>query len=151
MVPNGAPSHHRQLPSGLRSRSLTQSPSAFPSAIQRSPSQEPLESSTIVEPAAIVTRLVFSVPVYLFTCLGRYRTDVPSSPGRPFSATHFLGHCFGLIPASCSFASSAFPVPPLHTIGFPPIKQPLALEAAALAFGCPRKWGRKRRRFSCPT
>ena len=31
------------------------------------------------------------------------------------------------------------------SIGFPPIKQPLALEAAALAFGCPRKWDRKRR------
>ena len=28
------------------------------------------------------------------------------------SATHFLDHCFGLIPASCSFTSSAFPVPP---------------------------------------
>src|SRR5258708_20494542 len=83
-------------------------------AIRRSPSQEPLESSTIVEPVAIVTRLVFSVPLYPLTCLGRYRTDLPSSAGRPFSATHFLGHCFGLIPASCSFASSAFPVPPLH-------------------------------------
>jgi len=34
-----------------------------------------------------------------------------------------------------------------HTIGFPPIKQPLALEAAALAFGCPGKWGRKRKKF----
>src|SRR5260221_10234515 len=90
---------------------------------------------------------VFSVPLYLLTCPGRYRTDLPGSAGRPFSATHFLGHCFRLIPASCSFASSAFPVPPLHTIGFPPIKQPLALEAAALAFGCPRKWGRKRRHF----
>src|SRR5258705_12883032 len=149
MVPNGAPSHHRHLPSGLRSRSLTQSPSAFPSAIQRSPSQEPLESSTIVEPAAIVTRLVFSVPLYLFTCLGRYRTDVPSSAGRPFSATHFLGHCFGLIPASCSFASSAFPVPRPYPIGFPPIKQPLALEAAATRFWVPQENGaRKRRKVS---
>ena len=33
-----------------------------------------------------------------------------------------------------------------HTIGFLPIKQPLALEAA-LAFGWPKKWGRKRRHF----
>src|SRR5712692_2696361 len=31
-----------------------------------------------------------------------------------FSAVHFPGHCFRLIPASCSFAASAFPVPPLH-------------------------------------
>src|SRR5258707_1118177 len=41
-----------------------------------------------------------------------------------------------------------FPGSALNTIGFPPIKQPLALEAAALAFGVPRKkWGRKRRHF----
>jgi hypothetical protein len=41
---------------------------------------------------AIVTRLIFSVP--------------PSSAGQPFSAAHFSGHCFGLIPASCSFTAS---------------------------------------------
>jgi len=28
-----------------------------------------------------------------------------------FSAAHFLGHCFGLIPAPGSFAAPAFPVP----------------------------------------
>ena len=32
-----------------------------------------------MEPVAIVTRLVFSVPLCLLTCLGRYRTDLPSS------------------------------------------------------------------------
>jgi len=64
-----------------------------------------------------------------------------------FFCRSFFWDCFRLSPASCSFAASAFSVPPLHTIGFPPIKQPLALEAAALAFGCPRKWGRKRRHF----
>src|SRR4051812_10737972 len=37
-----------------------------------------------------------------------------SKVDHPFSATHFLGHCFRLIPASCIFAASAFPVPPLH-------------------------------------
>jgi hypothetical protein len=36
-----------------------QSSSAFPTAIRRSPSQVPLESSTIVEPVAIGTRLIF--------------------------------------------------------------------------------------------
>src|SRR5882757_6490297 len=61
----------------------------------------------------------------------------------PFSATHFLGHCFGLIPASGSFAASAFPVPPLpHWV--PPIKQPLALEPEALAFVCPKKMGQEK-------
>ncbi len=34
-----------------------------------------------------------------------------------------------------------------HEPGRAPIKQPLALEAAALAFGCPKKWDRKRRHF----
>ena len=44
-----------------------------------------------------------------------------------------------------------FPGSALHTIGFPPRMQPLALEAAALAFGCPRKMGQKKETFSCPT
>src|SRR5260370_5326022 len=68
----------------------------------------------------------------------------------PFSATHFLGHGFGLIPAPGSFAASAFTVPP-EMRWVPPIKQPLALEAEALAFGCPRKMGQKKETFSCPT
>jgi hypothetical protein len=38
-----------------------------------------------------------------------------------------------------------------HTIGFPPIKQPLALEAEPFASGCPRKMGQKKETFSCPT
>jgi hypothetical protein len=46
--------------------------------------------STIVEPVAIVTRLVFSVPLYLLTCLGRYRTDLPSSAGQPFFYLSFF-------------------------------------------------------------
>jgi hypothetical protein len=33
----------------------------------------------------------------------------------------------------------------------PPIKQPLALEAEALAFVCPRKNGAEKETFSCPT
>jgi hypothetical protein len=33
----------------------------------------------------------------------------------------------------------------------PPIKQPLALEAEALAWGCPRKMGQKKETFLCPT
>ena len=44
-----------------------------------------------------------------------------------------------------------FPGSALHTIGFPPRMQPLALEAAALAFGCPSKMGQKKETFSCPT
>ncbi|HLZ50662.1 MAG TPA: hypothetical protein VKP61_07925, partial [Candidatus Acidoferrum sp.] len=31
-----------------------------------------------------------------------------------------------------------------YTIGFPPIKQPHALEAEAFAFGAPGKWGKKK-------
>jgi hypothetical protein len=68
----------------------------------------------------------------------------------PFSAAHFLGHCFGLIPASGSFASSAFPVPrQKHWV--PPIKQPLALEAAALAFWVPQENGAEKGESKCLT
>src|SRR5487761_1378596 len=51
---------------------------------------------------------------------------------------YFLGHGFGLIPAPGSFAASAFTVPPgMHW--FPPIKQPLALGAAASRFQVPQE------------
>jgi hypothetical protein len=36
-------------------------------AIRSSPSQEPVGSRTIMEPVAIVTRLIFSAPLYLLT------------------------------------------------------------------------------------
>jgi hypothetical protein len=72
-----------------------------------------------------------------------------SSPvSLPFLPLIFLGHCFGLIPASCSFAASAFPVPPLTVFGFPPIKRPLALEAEATRLWvAPRKWGKKKEKI----
>jgi len=50
----------------------------------------------------------------------------------------------GLLQAnSCVLQLRAFCFPGSipHSIGFPPIKQPLALEAEALAFVCPRKNG----------
>jgi len=81
-------------------------------SIRRPPSQEPLESSTIVEPVAIMTRLIFSVPLYVLRMSRRCRNDLPSSAGRPFSCHSFSRALFGLIPASCSFAASALPVPP---------------------------------------
>jgi hypothetical protein len=55
----------------------------------------------------------------------------------------FLGPCFRLIRVLGGFASSAFPVPPKER-WFPPIKQPLALEAEALAFVCPKKMGQQK-------
>src|SRR5256885_1409702 len=72
----------------------------------------------------------------------------PSRFSRPaFFCPIFLGTASGqfLRPAASRPLLSRFR--PYTTIGFPPIKQPLALEAAALAFGCPEKWGRKRRHF----
>src|SRR6202007_185714 len=48
---------------GWRSRTLATIAGGFLTPIRRSPSQEPLESSTIVEPVAIVTRPIFSVPL----------------------------------------------------------------------------------------
>jgi hypothetical protein len=55
----------------------------------------------------------------------------------PFSAAHFPGR-FRLIPAPAASRLLLSRFRP-YTIGFPPIKQPLALEAEALAFGCPKK------------
>src|SRR5258705_283542 len=68
-----------------------------------------------------------------------------SKVDRPFSATHFLRRCFGLIPTSCSFADSASRFRP-YTIGFPPIKHPLALGAAASRFWVPQENGARKRR-----
>src|ERR1700719_148786 len=57
----------------------------------------------------------------------------------------FLGTASGqfLRPAASRLLLSRFRP---YTVGFPPGKQPLALEAAALAFGCPRKMGQKKRK-----
>ena len=59
----------------------------------------------------------------------------PSQFSRPaFFYRSFPGHCFRLIPASCSFASSAFPVPPLHH------RVPSHKAAACLGSRSPRFW-----------
>ena len=113
----------------------------------RRKTQEPLESSTIFEPVVTVTRLVFSVPLYLLTWLRLYRIDLPSSVGQPFSAAYFSGHCFRLIPASGSFAASAFPVPPLHH-WVPSHKAASCFGSRSLRFWCPRKMGQKKETFS---
>jgi len=89
----------------------------------------------------------FFFSLYLLTCLDRYRTDLASSAGRPFSATHFLGHCFGLIPASGSFAASAFPVPPLHH-WVPSDKAAARFGSRSHSLlGAPRKWGKKKEKI----
>src|SRR4029077_18557883 len=72
---------------------------------------------------------------------------LPSSVGKPFSDAHFSGHCFRLIPASCSFASSAFPVPPLpHWV---PSHKAAALfgSRSHSLLGAPRKWGKKKEKI----
>jgi hypothetical protein len=48
-----------------------------------------------VEPVAIVTRLVFSVPLYLLTSLGRYRTIFPVQQASLFLPLIFLGTASG--------------------------------------------------------
>ena len=71
----------------------------------------------------------------------------PVQQAAPFSATHFLGHCFGLIPASCSFASSAFPVPPLHH-WVPSDKAAARFGSRSHSLlGAPRKWGKKKEKI----
>src|SRR5215472_1505486 len=66
-----------------------------------------------------------------------------SSIGQPFSAAHFFwallqaNSCVRQLRAFCFHGSA------LNIIGFPPIKQPLALEAEALALGDQEKWAEK--------
>jgi hypothetical protein len=101
-----------------------------------------------VEPVAIRAA---ADSFFRFTCSHVSADTAPILPVQQaslFLPLIFLGHCFGLIPASCSFAASAFPVPPLTAFGFPPIKQPLALEAEATRLWvAPRKWGKKKEKI----
>src|SRR6266702_256602 len=65
----------------------------------------------------------------------------PSSVGQPFSAAHFFWALLRANSCVLQLRGFCFPGSIPHSIGFPPIKQPLALEAEALAFVCPRKNG----------
>jgi hypothetical protein len=58
----------------------------------------------------------------------------------PFSAAHFPGHCFRLVPASCSFAASAFPVPPLPH-GVPSRNAAARFGSSSPRFGVPQENG----------
>ena len=58
------------------------------------------------------TRLPRFSPLWLDSLALGSRAIPTESGTASFSATHFLAHRFGPITASCSFASSAFPVPP---------------------------------------
>src|SRR6266481_5627085 len=99
---------------------------------------------------AIVTRLIFSVPL-----LAHIARPIPHRPSQ-FSRPAFFYRSFfwALLQAnSCvrQLRGFCFPGSALTPFGFPPIKQPFALEAEAIAFGCPRKMGQKKETFSCPT
>src|SRR6267154_1096454 len=66
----------------------------------------------------------------------------------PFSAVHFPGHCFGLIPGPGSFASSAFPVPPELHHWVPSDKAAARFGSRSHSLlGAPRKWGKKREKI----
>jgi hypothetical protein len=70
--------------------------------------------------------------------------------GRQIAETRMRGAINTGSANSCVLQLRAFCFPRSfrpYTIGFPPIKQPLALEAAALAFGWPRKMGPKKETF----
>src|SRR6266403_60763 len=105
---NGALSH-RQLPSGCGHALYPQSPSGLPTAIRRSPSQVPLESSTIVKPVAIGTPLIifcFALPAHIARPIS-HRPSQFSSP-----AFFYLSFFWALLQAnSC--------VPQLRVFCFP--------------------------------
>ena len=64
----------------------------------------------------------------------------------------FLGHCFGLIPASCSFAASAFPVPPSTALGSPHKAAGRFGSRSHSLLGGPKKMGKKKEKIqSCLT
>src|SRR6266404_6898800 len=97
-----------------------------------------------------LTRLIFSVPL-----LAHIARPIPHRPSQ-FSRPAFFYRSFfwALLQAnSCvrQLRGFCFPGSALTPFGFPPIKQPFALEAEAIAFGCPRKMGQKKETFSCPT
>jgi single stranded DNA-binding protein len=89
----------------------------------------------------IVAQLTFSLPLHLPRYLGCWHADLPSSVGQPFSAAHFFRALLQANSCVLQLRAFCFPGSIPHSIGFPPIKQPLALEAEALAFVCPRKNG----------
>ena len=70
-----------------------------------------------------------------------------TEPGSPLFFCHSFSRAL-LRAHSCVLQLRGFCFPGSSLNAWvPPIKQPLALQAAALVFGCPRKWGRKRRHF----
>jgi len=64
-----------------------------------------------------------------------------------FSATHFPGHCFRLIPAPGSFASSAFSVPLPKSLG-PSHKAASRFGSRSPRFWVPQENGARKRRFT---
>jgi len=71
----------------------------------------------------------------------------------PFSTAHFLEPLLRANSCVQQLRGFCFPGSVPFTIGFPPIKQPLALEAEATRFSvAPRKWGKKKEKVqSCLT
>ncbi len=67
---------------------------------------------------------------------------------QPFSATPFLGPLLRANSCVLQLRGLCFPGSALNSIGFPPIKHPLALEAEATRFWvAPRKWGKKKEKI----
>src|SRR5690348_1499838 len=82
--------------------------------------------------------LLCSVLTALQSCSMPRRCSQSSTP--PFFCRSFFWHCFGLIPASGSFAASAFPVPALHH-WVPSHKAAARVGSSSLAFDLPQKNG----------
>src|SRR6266704_4143912 len=63
---------------------------------------------------------------------------------QPFSATPFLGPLLRANSCVLRLRGLCFPGSALNSIGFPPIKRPLALEAEATRPVCPKKMGQEK-------
>jgi len=108
------PIHYRSLPSGCGHAPRTALTAAHlpqPSGAHRRSTRIELPRRTRSEGAR---QLIFLCSA-LVAHIARPIPHRPSQFSRPaFFCRSFSGHCFRLIPASCSFAASAFPVPALH-------------------------------------
>jgi hypothetical protein len=108
------------------------SSSAFPTAIRRSRRRSHSNRAPFCADRDAIDPFFFALPAHIAPPM-LHRSSQFSRPAY-FSAAHFSGHCFRLIPASGSFAASAFTVPPLrHWV-------PSHKAAARFGSSSPRLW-----------
>jgi hypothetical protein len=110
-------------------------------SVQKRGCRKPRQEATF-RLSAVKTTVLFRALLHFSGLRRSGLCTIPSGFNKPFLFLPliFLGTASGsfLRPAASRLLLSRFHP---YTIGFPPIKQLLALEAGAFVFGCPRKMG----------